>query len=171
MAFSTSPPRAGSSPGPPPSAMPTPSLTRRHACASGCCAFSRAPGLVPSDAVRAMGQWAHGGGCSVDSSVRIEAEDCAGRERLLRYCARLPFTLTGRANSIRSACSTTMIANGCERPVSVLRDGRLGSDTDRRRSGEIGGSSRSALRPTRTGRGGRRPLHLVFPVHFARPRF
>jgi hypothetical protein len=40
-----------------------------------------------------MGQWAHGGGFSVDGSVRIEAEDRAGRERLLRYCARPPFAL------------------------------------------------------------------------------
>jgi urease accessory protein UreH len=40
-----------------------------------------------------MGQWAHGGGFSVDGSVRIEAADRAGRERLLRYCARPPFAL------------------------------------------------------------------------------
>jgi hypothetical protein len=39
------------------------------------------------------GQWAHGGGFSVDGSVRIEAADRAGRERLLRYCARPPFAL------------------------------------------------------------------------------
>ena len=40
-----------------------------------------------------MAQWAHGGGFSVDGSVRIEVEDRAGRERLLRYCARPPFAL------------------------------------------------------------------------------
>ena len=40
-----------------------------------------------------MGQWDHGGGFSVDASVRIEAADRAGRERLLRYCARPPFAL------------------------------------------------------------------------------
>ena len=40
-----------------------------------------------------MVQWAHGGGFSVDGSVRIEAADRAGRERLLRYCARPPFAL------------------------------------------------------------------------------
>jgi hypothetical protein len=50
-------------------------------------------GLLPGDAARAMAQWAHGGGFSVDGSVRIEAEDRAGRERLLRYCARPPFAL------------------------------------------------------------------------------
>ncbi len=35
----------------------------------------------------------HGGGFSVDASVRIAAADRAGRERLLRYCARPPFAL------------------------------------------------------------------------------
>jgi hypothetical protein len=34
-----------------------------------------------------MGQWAHGGGSSVDGSVRIEDAHRAERERLLRYCA------------------------------------------------------------------------------------
>ena len=37
-----------------------------------------------------MGAWR---GFSVDASVRIEAADRAGRERLLRYCARPPFAL------------------------------------------------------------------------------
>jgi len=49
--------------------------------------------LLPRDDARAMGQWHHGGGFSVDGSVRIEAADRAGRERLLRYCARPPFAL------------------------------------------------------------------------------
>ena len=40
-----------------------------------------------------MRQWEHGGGFSVDASVRIEAADRAGRERLLRYCARPPLAL------------------------------------------------------------------------------
>jgi hypothetical protein len=47
-------------------------------------------GLLPRDDARAMGQWQHGGRFSVDGSVRIEAADRAGRERLLRYCARPP---------------------------------------------------------------------------------
>lgn len=47
-----------------------------------------------ADAVaRAMAQWAHVGDFSVDASVRIEAADRAGRERLLRYCARPPLAL------------------------------------------------------------------------------
>jgi len=50
-------------------------------------------GLLPGDAAQAMGQWKHGGGVSADGSVRIEAADRAGRERLLRYCARPPFAL------------------------------------------------------------------------------
>ena len=49
-------------------------------------------GLLPEDDARAMAQWAHGG-FSEDGSVRIEAHDRAGRERLLRYCARPPFAL------------------------------------------------------------------------------
>jgi Putative transposase/Transposase zinc-binding domain len=48
-------------------------------------------GLLPEDDARAMAQWEHGGGFSVDASVRIEVDDRAGRERLLRYCARPPF--------------------------------------------------------------------------------
>jgi hypothetical protein len=39
--------------------------------------------LLPSDDARAMAQWQHGGGFSVDGSVRIEAEDRAVHERLL----------------------------------------------------------------------------------------
>ncbi len=50
-------------------------------------------GLLPADAARAMSQWEHGDGFSVDASVRIEAADRAGRERLLRYCARPPLAL------------------------------------------------------------------------------
>jgi len=50
-------------------------------------------GLLPRDDARAMAQWAHGGGFSVVGSVRIKAADRAGRERLLRYCARPPFAL------------------------------------------------------------------------------
>jgi hypothetical protein len=50
-------------------------------------------GLLPADDAQAMGQWQHGGGFSVDGSVGIEAADRAGRERLLRYCARPPFAL------------------------------------------------------------------------------
>ena len=37
--------------------------------------------------------WDHGGGFSLDASVRIEAPDRAGLERVIRYCARPPFAL------------------------------------------------------------------------------
>jgi len=40
-----------------------------------------------------MAQWQHGGGFPVAGSVRIEAANRAGRERLLRYGARPPFAL------------------------------------------------------------------------------
>jgi hypothetical protein len=44
--------------------------------------------LLPADDGRVMRQWQHSGRFSVDGPVRIEAADCTGRERLLRYCAR-----------------------------------------------------------------------------------
>jgi hypothetical protein len=40
-----------------------------------------------------MAGWEYGGGFSVDAAVRIEGNDRAGLERLLRYCARPPFAL------------------------------------------------------------------------------
>lgn len=40
-----------------------------------------------------MGAWDHGGGFSLDASVRVEANDRPGLERLLRYCARSAFAL------------------------------------------------------------------------------
>ena len=42
-------------------------------------------GPLPGDAAQAMAEWEHGGGFSVDASVRITATDRAGRERLLRH--------------------------------------------------------------------------------------
>ena len=53
-------------------------------------------GLLPADDALAIAQWDHGGGFSVDASVRIAAADRAGRERLLRYCARPPLALDRR---------------------------------------------------------------------------
>ncbi len=50
-------------------------------------------GLLPGDAAQAMAGWEHGGSFSIDASVRIAGTDHAGRERLLRYCARPPFAL------------------------------------------------------------------------------
>ena len=58
-------------------------------------------GLLAVDDARNVAQWGHGGGFSVGATVRIEAADRPGLERLLRYCARPPF-----AHSIPNACST-----------------------------------------------------------------
>ena len=50
-------------------------------------------GYLDKDDAKDMAEWSNGGGFSVDASVRIEADDRAGLERLLRYCARPPFAL------------------------------------------------------------------------------
>ena len=50
-------------------------------------------GLLETDAAQVMASWDHDGGFSLDASVRIEAEDRSGLERLLQYCARLVFAL------------------------------------------------------------------------------
>jgi len=50
-------------------------------------------GLIEKCDADEMAGWDHGGGFSVDAAVRIEGNDRAGLERLLRYCARPPFAL------------------------------------------------------------------------------
>jgi flagellar biosynthesis protein len=45
-------------------------------------------GLIGKCDAEEMAGWDHGGGFSVDAAVRIEGNDRAGLERLLRYCAR-----------------------------------------------------------------------------------
>jgi hypothetical protein len=50
-------------------------------------------GLLDEDTVENMLTWQASGGFSLDASVRIHGSDAAGRERLLRYCARPPFAL------------------------------------------------------------------------------
>ena len=49
--------------------------------------------LLPDDAAQAMAHSEHGGGFSVHASVRIEAANRSGRERLLRYCGQFLFAL------------------------------------------------------------------------------
>jgi Putative transposase len=51
-------------------------------------------GLIESCDAKAMPAYQHRG-FSVGASVRIEAQDRAGLERLLRYCARPPFAMDG----------------------------------------------------------------------------
>jgi hypothetical protein len=53
----------------------------------------RRHGLLEPHEAEDMLSWDHGGGFSLDASVRIEATDRAGLERLIRYCARPPFAL------------------------------------------------------------------------------
>ena len=53
---------------------------------------SRAGLLNQADA-QDMARWHHGGGFSLDASVRIAGHDRTGLERLLRHCARPPFAL------------------------------------------------------------------------------
>jgi len=53
----------------------------------------RRHGLLEPHDVEDMLTWDHGGGFSLDASVRIEAPDRNGLERLIRYCARPPFAL------------------------------------------------------------------------------
>jgi len=50
-------------------------------------------GLLEPHEAEDMLTWDHGGGFSLDASVRIEATDRDGLERLIRYCARPPFAL------------------------------------------------------------------------------
>lgn len=54
-------------------------------------AFQRRGWLERADRL-GMEQWQHGGGFSLDASVAIAGADRRGRERLLRYCARPPFS-------------------------------------------------------------------------------
>jgi hypothetical protein len=55
--------------------------------------FARHGLLEPHEAEDMRG-WDHGGGFSLDASVRIEATDREGLERLIRYCARPLFALS-----------------------------------------------------------------------------
>ncbi len=50
-------------------------------------------GLLDQADASGMLTWQGSGGFSIDASVRIEGDDRAGVERLLRYCARPPFAL------------------------------------------------------------------------------
>jgi hypothetical protein len=50
-------------------------------------------GWLDADDHHEMLGWAGGGGFSLDGSVRIEAEDRVGLERVLSDCARPPFAL------------------------------------------------------------------------------
>jgi len=103
--------------------MPTPSSRVQAQVRRGLLPVFVRRGLLPRDGARAMGRWAHEGGFSVDRSVRIEATDRAGRERLLRYCARPPFALE---QLHEFDAEHHVYDHDCECPVSTWRDGWLG---------------------------------------------
>lgn len=65
---------------------------QRQVRARGLRWVARAGTLDPLDA-RDMARWDHGERSSLDASVRIQGQDRAGLERLLRYCTRSPFAL------------------------------------------------------------------------------
>ncbi len=50
-------------------------------------------GVLESEDAETMANWEHGGGFSLDASVRVESADRPGLEWLLRYCARPAFAL------------------------------------------------------------------------------
>ena len=52
-------------------------------------------GLLDEADAHGMLCWQGSGGFSIDASVRIQGEDRAGVERLLRYCARRPSLWNG----------------------------------------------------------------------------
>lgn len=65
-------------------------------------------GLLDDHTVADMLTWQASGGFSLDASVRIYGADSAGRERLLRYCARPPFALERlRLERHTDGCATT----------------------------------------------------------------
>jgi len=66
--------------------------------------YFRTHGLLDELDARDMLSWQGSGGFSIDASVRIEGEDRAGLERLLRYCARPPFAL-GRLHALAGVAS------------------------------------------------------------------
>ena len=73
----------------------TPRLLERLQCAvrSRVLRHYRRHDLLEPHEAQDMLTWDHGGGFSLDGSVRIEATDREGLERLIRYCARPPFAL------------------------------------------------------------------------------
>jgi len=55
--------------------------------------YFRTHGLLDEADADGMLTWRGSGGFSINASVRIEGDDRAGVERLLRYCARPPFAI------------------------------------------------------------------------------
>lgn len=68
--------------------------------------------LLEREDARVMAEWEHGGGFSLDASVRIEAEDRDGLERLLRYRARPAFALERLRKSTPNTRSMRVSSRG-----------------------------------------------------------
>ncbi len=91
-------------------------------------------GLLDDTTIALMLTWQGGGGFSLDASVRIHGADAAGRERLLRYCARPPFALerlrierrvdAHEGGSATASPGEAGIRQVCYHPARPTRDGR-----------------------------------------------
>ncbi len=86
-------------------------------------------GLLESFEAKEMLGYQHSG-FSVDAGVRIEAHDRAGLERLLRYCARPPFSM----DRLRKAGSELVYrcAKQYSEPTSDKRGARVDEHSLRR---------------------------------------
>ena len=80
-------------------------------------------GLIESCDAKEMLAYQHSG-FSVDASVRIEAQDRAGLERLLRYCARPPFAIDRLRQE--GAALVCRCAKQHSEPASDKRGGKAG---------------------------------------------
>ncbi len=78
-------------------------------------------GYLDKDNAKDMEEWRNGGGFSVDASVRIKADDRAGLERFLRYCAHPPFAL----ERLEAIDSSGMCADYTEKYIVLKRGNRL----------------------------------------------
>ena len=86
-------------------------------------------GLLSRETVAVMQGWGHSGGFSVHAGVRVAGQDSAGREQLLRYCARSMFAGAhcGRGGDIYRGRALTVAGHIRARPpaaVSGLRGKR-----------------------------------------------
>ena len=76
--------------------------------------FERRGLLAPeADGRDAPRQWGHGGGFSLDATVRIEARDRKGLARLLCYCARPILAPSCRSRPLEPHRWTRVRAKGC----------------------------------------------------------
>ncbi len=154
----STPLRTGWSSMPPATSMPTPSLEVQQLVRRRMLRGFERRGLLPEDDAQAMAQWEHGGGFSVDASVRIAAADRAGRERLLRVsacCAIAPghrSPWTGCTNLTPSTCSTKHlppVPAAPERCASPRCSYSTASPHSSRRRGPTATATTACWHPTR----------------------